>query len=181
MVRKSGSQASDKRVKTVFGIKPSRAKTGWAKMTIDNRDLLEMGNLKLVAFEQELSPYDRIDLMCRVLHDLLQHHQPDIIAIETISGRAGLRHRGVVIGALWQTAEYWTSCNTYSKVVLITEKEWTRGQSKAKRIKVIRTCHPAYNKKYSKCSDFGGEVADAVGIVEYYCNQYNLSKGKFGL
>lgn len=181
MVKKAGSQANDKRVKTVFGIKPSSTKTGWAKMEIDSRALLEMGHLKLVTFEQDSPAYDRIDRMCRVLHDLLQHHQPDTIVIETISEHAGLRLRGVAVGALWQTAEYWTSCNTYSKVVLIPEKEWTRGQLKAQRIKVIQMCYPAYNKTYGKGYDAGGEVADAIGLTEYYGNRYNLSKGKFGL
>ena len=181
MAKRSGSQASDTQPKAVIGIKPSGTKTTWAKMEINSRELLEMGHLKLVAFEQESPVHDRIDRMCRILFDLLQHHQPDTIAIETIGKYAGSQHKGVAIGALWQTAEHWTSCNTYSKVVLIPVKEWTRDQSKAKRIKVIRMCHPAYNKTYSKGDDAGGEVADAVGLVEYYCNRYNLTKGRFGL
>lgn len=181
LAKKARSQASDTQSKAVIGIKPSSTKTTWAKMEIDSRKLLEMGHLKLVEFEQDVPVYDRIDRMCRILQDLLQNHQPDTIVIETISDRAGVRHRGVAIGALWQTAEHWTSCNTYSKVVLIPEKEWTRGQSKPERIKVIRMCHPMYNKKYDKCSDPCGGVADAVGIMEYYCNRHNLANGKFGL
>jgi Holliday junction resolvasome RuvABC endonuclease subunit len=158
----------------VLAINPSSTKTSYALMEFEDRFLLKCGKLKLVVFAKELPPYDRIDVMCNGLYDLLQHHKPDAIVIETPNERTVSSIYGVAIGALWKTSEHWVACNTHSKVVLIPENEWTRGQQKAQRIKIIVTCYPLYTRK----GDSDGNIADAIGIAEYYCNRLKLAQGK---
>lgn len=155
----------------ILSLDPSSTSTGYALLS-DDGQLCEAGLLKP---DRSKDPaHERIGAMCRDLSTVLKVLHPGEIVIEWTSGKVGKkRHKGsgaglaiygAAVGAIWRTCEIWMQKNHKKSAVLLFENEWTRGRTKAGRIKDIIVQYPQYNYEI----DPGGDVADAIGLASHF-------------
>ena len=166
---------------TILSLDPSSTKTGWA--LLDRSEQLLQGGL-LTPDKQQCEPQFRIARMCSDLAQLLSEIEPEVILIEITSGKVGKRHGGsgaglgiygLAVGAVWQAAEAWVRLlpserQSETEIVLIRENDWTRGVPKADRIAGIESRFP----EYSSDQDSGGDLADAIGLGQWWLTEYRL-------
>lgn len=151
----------------LIALDPSSTRTGYAAF-IDGK-LAEAGYLK--PHRTRDSSEKRIEAMCNALRELFIGMVVDgvHVVVEVPSDRQGTGSRagatgrlaiyGVAVGELRRTAK----CSVFvSQVHSVTEREWTRGRSKARRQAGIAALFPNYRRIMAK--DRGADVADAIGL-----------------
>jgi len=168
---------TNKSQKTILGIDPSSTAAGCALLDEGGR-LLDAWIIKPAKISA--APQFRIDSICGDIAELLGVVSPDIIVIEWTVGKVGLRRHkgqgaglaiyGAAVGAVWQAVKNWAR-GKICEIVLIPENEWTRGVSKGQRTARISSTYPGYDLD----ADKGGDVADAIGIVEYFLRRKLLT------
>lgn len=122
------------------------------------------------------SPLERIRTMMAEVASLVAEHKPDVAVIEITSGQAGRGSRagagphlavyGMAVGAIWAELVHRMPEDC---VCTTTEREWTRGVTKAKRRRQIGYAFPAYRD--AAAADSGGDVADAIGLGVWWFGQ----------
>jgi len=154
---------------------PSSTRTGYAIMKRP-AVILEAGHLK--PRRRDDSAEDRITTMAIDLEELIRKRPPSSIVIEIPSGKVHGRLRGnaphLVVYGMAVGAMYWAARSAVDSIPggihLVNANEWTRGQSKAKRCRLIAAEFPAYAKDFA--SDSGGDMADAIGLgVWWYAKE----------
>ena len=118
-------------------------------------------------------PLVRIRTMMEEVAGLVREHKPEAAVIEITGGRGGGGSRagagphlavyGMAVGAIWAKL---VQCLCLKDVHAVTEREWTRGLTKAKRQRQIGYAFPAYAQ--AAAADSGGDVADAIGLCLWY-------------
>lgn len=166
----------------LLALDPSSTRTGFA--VFRGRELIDAGYFKPAAGAES---EQRIDAMVGDLLRLLNKLGPEdfTVVIEVPSGKPGtglkrgagahLAVYGVAVGELRRAAKVWSE-NTYAKafdlvkrqtaIISVTERAWTRGTPKRVRQRRTALLHPRYAAVLAK--DSGGDVADAIGLGEWY-------------
>lgn len=167
----------------ILSLDPSSTIIGWAFLC-KPRALVEAGLIR--PDSPRAAPIDRIRSMVRDLRELLSEHVPDEILVEVTSGKVGLRRHkghgaglavyGMSVGAVWQACESWAAQDLFGpgpkpRVHAIDENTWTRGQAKSRRIAAVAADFP----QYDAATDPGGDMADALGLVSWFCREQTAS------
>ena len=159
----------------ILSIDPSSTRTGWALMR-QPEQLVRAG--LLLPVRQTDPSEDRIAEMCKSLWQILNLWQVKTILIEWTSGKTQKRHKGsgsglavhgAATGALWREVLAWLRWQPpenqlKTKVILIRENEWTRGETKKNRAIAIA----AMFQEYKIENDPGLDLADAAGLNVFY-------------
>jgi hypothetical protein len=174
-----------------LSIDPSSTRTGWAQFV--DGVLQQAGYFKTKKSQPALV---RIADQAADLVFMVQEFQPDVVVLEETSGKvarhkrashgAGLSVYGMAVGALWYAT--WTAVQNCGVVVsgqpprrvrTVLENVWTRRIPKRVRQRRIAMRYPSYAAQVAK--DSGGDVADAIGIGEYWlakCNRPDAESAK---
>lgn len=120
-----------------------------------------------------LPPEGRIDVIVDGIADLVRESAPDIAVIEWSGGKqhgkiarkmSGLSVLGASQGAARQKLR-----DLGIRVEAVREARWTGSRPKAERAADIRLVYPAYARWADEFGRDGGlDVADALGILEWY-------------
>jgi hypothetical protein len=167
-------------MKTILAIDPSSSATGWALLDLAGR-IIEGGIIKPDKLRAE--PQFRIKSMAEDFRQLLNEFEPGIILIEITSGKVGINRNkgagaglgvyGMAVGYFWALTDCWfrqlpAEQQGQTEVVVVKENDWTRGVPKEDRIAAFACEFPAYNP----ADDPGGDVADAIGLGQWYIREY---------
>lgn len=164
-----------KKSRTILSLDPSSTRTGCAVMGFDGV-LFDM--FALVPDAKDTAA-DRIFSQCVDLYTALEQgvFNPDIIVIESTSGKVGRRHRGggaglgvygMAVGAIWMTCRGWVRyCRPDRRVILVPENDWTEGKTKKQRAFNAALLYP----KYKPEGDPGLDIGDAIGLARWFVDR----------
>lgn len=167
-----------KKAEYLVSIDPSSTCTGCAVFCLNTGELVEASKIKPKASDDAIS---RVLSTTDDITELLSKYRPTEIVIEYVSQHvninrhkgkgAGLAVYGFAVGAIWETTmEWWYQFTDISQPRLITPEQWTKGKKKKDRIDIIAALYPMYNRK----NDKGGDVADAIGLGEWWLTERKL-------
>jgi hypothetical protein len=153
----------------IMGIDPSSTITGYA-VKLD-KALVEAGLIR--PSRHGIVSFERICEMRIDLNILLDKFRPAIVLVEWTRGKVGIRRHqgrgaglavyGAGVGAIATQAEIW--CEKNSAVLYpVNENDWTRRIPKEDRQAVIAAQYPEYKIN----EDPGGDIADAIGLVDWW-------------
>ncbi len=159
----------------VLGVDPSSTKTGFALLSEGPvarhgvGELLEWGLVKGVT-------KDPATLRARqIAAEMVAHARrmaPDVIVIETPSGKVARNKRGKTQGAglsvygfaAGQVDHALWNVFGMERVVMVNEIDWTGGAKKQARASRVELLHPGYDRS----KDSGMDAADAIGLAGWY-------------
>jgi Holliday junction resolvasome RuvABC endonuclease subunit len=147
----------------LLSLDPSSTACGWAVFHGPER-LADFGVIRPKASSPAL---DRVDRIVEAVEALLDEAQPDECVIEISSGKthgriakaSGLSVLGNAQGAVRQAIR-----NRHLPVEAVSENEWTGGNRKADRARVVGILYPPYARFAASGGDPGFDAADAIGI-----------------
>jgi len=160
--------------KLVMGFDPSSTICGWAAMRYD-KSSLSAGTIR----PDKLSKpsYERVFIIARDVEQLLNEYKPDIVLVEWTEGKVGRRRHtgfgaglavyGTGVGAVGLTIRNWTKNNPPAEMICVLENDWTRRIPKETRTAYIASEYA----EYKLVSDPGGDIADAIGIINWYLKE----------
>lgn len=159
----------------ILALDPSSTKTGYA--VADGGEIIDFG--VLTPNRTKDPPNTRIWVMLMACGDLMNEHRPfSAVVIEDTSGKiagrlgraSGLAIHGKAVGMFIMKAVQFMGGTR--QVHLVLENDWTRGTPKAKRQKNV-----AYllGDKYDPAKDPGGDVADAIGLLNWWMDKQKLN------
>ena len=140
---------------------------------------------RITAKSRSDCPMLRLEDICRSLGFILRDWSPEIVVIETTSGKvaqrrhkgagAGLAVYGMAVGAIWATVRSWAIRidGTGERIKAIPENLWTGGVPKATRVAVTMATEKAYQLQ----ADPGGDVADAIALGRWWQKQQLIAAG----
>jgi len=163
---------------------PSSTRTGYALM----RGAEEVGDAGYLRPERASDPamIRCLDMGLEV-EGLIQEFEPDWAIVEIPSGKvhrrlagrsggAGLSVYGMAVGVILGV------CNWHlgrRQLHGVTENEWTGGVPKGKRCQLLAAQFPAYAERFAR--DPGGDVADALGLGEWWYRQLAIRDWRLGI
>lgn len=166
-----------KKAEYLVSIDPGLNCTGYASFCINTNKLVEIGKIKPKGTDE--SETDKIKSINNDITDLLIDVKPVAIVIEMPSyhvnhnrnkgGGAGLGIYGFAAGAIWQHMYQWVMWFGFPgtegcQLITVKPELWTKGKKKKDRTDIIAALYPMYNRK----NDKGGDVADAIGLGEWW-------------
>lgn len=176
-LRTLASAAPNAATLTVLAIDPSSTCTGYAVFA--GGKLVDAGRLTPARTRDDanvriLAMLDALDDLCR------EHAELSHIVIEDTSGKVGRRHGGAgaglaihgkAVGAVWLHL----LLRRHAPLTLVRENDWTRGTPKdTRKLRVAR----AHRGAYDPAQDKGGDVADAIGLGEWWLAEQRVAPGR---
>jgi hypothetical protein len=167
-----------KKHKIIMGLDPSSTACGYAIKTSDSHNLADnFIQAGLITPENKTdAAFERIRSMRVDIKELLNKFKPSIVLVELTRGKvnirrhhglgAGLAVYGMGVGGIATEADIWCS-NTGSRFIGIYENDWTRGIPKQVRQMTVAS----YYKQYSSIDDPGGDISDAIGIIDWWLKE----------
>ncbi len=133
--------------------------------------------------KKRLIANDRIREMCQHFQNITNYYDPALIVIESPSGKVhgrfgktkvpALAIYGMAVGAIWATCLYSRNIHP-DRVHLVNANEWTAGKSKDDR----RIRANALWKPYSVKKDPGGDISDAICLLDWFCRHMEIERIK---
>lgn len=108
------------------------------------------------------------------------------IIVEWSKGKVGHRHGGLGaglavygcgVGAAGLAAHLWGQAHPRCTIAPVLENDWTRRVPKRDRQLALATTYPAYAEHLAE--DPGGDIADGIGIAEWWIKEQKASKNLF--
>ena len=173
----------------IVGVDPSTKALGVAVLKLAGGKLVDA---QRITPPSEATNYvDRVAWMAKDMAETLWDYIPEVVVVEIPSKHvakkrhkgagAGLAIYGYAVGVIWQSC-----CNaihqiTYTssdkmQIVGIDAQEWTGGNSKASRARIIKAVYPEYKIE----ADPGGDVADAIGLAKWWADGERLREVQKG-
>lgn len=150
---------------SILALDPGSCKTGYALLR-DDGTLADAGLLKPDRTRDDANT--RIAAMHRGLLEVLKEHKPTQVVIEDTSGKVGGRHGGRGAGlAIHGKAVGYLICAVKAAgyaPACVLENDWARKTPKATRQARVA----ATFRQYRPESDPGGDVADAIGLADWW-------------
>lgn len=161
----------------ILALDPSSTCTGYAVMDGPG-GVLDAGLLK--GERSGDGSEARIEAMVGAVRELIGEHTPGVVVIEMPSGKVGSGQRkgasasltiyGVAAGEIRRAVKMTLPAELAgpreSRVVSISEREWTRRLSKKTRQAAIAGLFPGYAAGMGL--DGGGDMADAIGLGRWW-------------
>jgi len=179
--RQEGVQQSNR---PVLGLDPSSTVIGYGILSWDLR-LIDAGTI--TPERRTDSSWARITSMHADLWLLFESLLPGAIVVEWTKGKvnvgrhhglgAGLAVYGCGVGAVGVAAHLWGAGHLECTVAAVYENDWTGGVPKDKRQLAIASAYPQYAEHMA--DDAGGDIADGIGIAEWWIKEQIASRGLF--
>lgn len=179
----------------IMGVDPSLTCTGVAVVQGDEAIVLDKlkPDLKDEA-DNPIEAWDRAEQLAElILETWKEHVQPRVNRPRTMGGEdtycvlempiattehKGNRHReratgladyGLCVGVVWNWLSYrLLDVGSEGKLIPVRANVWTGKRSKASNQNAMRALYPVYNDVVRNNRDPGGDVGDALGLVEWW-------------
>ena len=168
----------------IVSLDPSSTAVGFA--VFQGREFVQAGLIKPDNASAE--SFERVVSMGDDVWSVLQQKDPQIILIEWTLGKVGQRRHhgggaglpvyGIGVGWIGCTCYRWIEeqfmqgrYGNYRQLIPIYENNWTNGVPKKTRQAAIASLYPSYCPE----RDPGGDIADAIGLADWWMREKMMS------